>query len=758
MIKKKRDHINMLCDLGDLAALFTGSQDIESFLQLTVELVSRHLQADVCSIYLYDVSTKELVLQSTIGLNPAAVGHVRMKPGEGLVGNTFEQMKPVREANISANPVFKYFKEADEDRFESFLAVPIQRGVQKIGVLVVQHEKNNYFTITDVMALRASASQLASAVENARLLINIYGMSEKNHENQAVETLSFIKGESASGGYAFAASAIFKKSHGRLISDPSGVTKSYTIDDFYKAVKRTSQQLMDLQSGLAQRLPESASLIFSAHFMILKDPKYINKITEQIKQGISPPDAVRSVTKHYIDIFSFSPHVYIREKASDMEDLGGRILKNIFRTGSEESFLSEHKIVIAGELYPSEILKMASEDVKGIILVKGGITSHVSILARSMQIPLVIADRRELLNLPEDTPILLDAEIGNIYVNPSEAITKQFEEQRKVRETTVSSSEMNTETRTKDGERIHLFANINLLSELPTALDLKAEGIGLYRTEFPFLIRSAFPSEEEQYLIFKRLFDEMAGLEVTIRTLDVGGDKALAYSDATSGANPQMGFRSIRFCLHHRGIFEQHIRAILRAAAEFEKLRIMFPLISSLDEFMEARQVVKECMAALEKECLAHHLKPQIGMMVEVPSVVEIMDAFAKESDFFSVGTNDFVQYALAVDRTNEKVADYYKPYHPSVLRGLARIVKSANENSKDISICGEMAHEPEYIPFLIGIGVRTISVDPRFLPRIQKMISGLTLEQVEKHADRLLSISTLKEARELLGLKRFER
>ncbi|QTA83705.1 Putative phosphoenolpyruvate-protein phosphotransferase, PtsI-like [Desulfonema limicola] len=751
MAQNKEDHLNLLCDLGDLAALFTGSQDIESFLQLTVELVARHLKADVCSIYLYDISTKELVLQSTIGLNPSAVRNIRMKPGEGLVGNTFEQMKPVREAYASTNPMFKYFKEADEDRFESFLAVPIQRGVQKIGVLVVQHEKHDYFTATDVMALRASASQLASAVENARLLIDLYQMSEKNHENQAAESLNFIKGESASGGYAFAASAIFKKSHGRLISDPYDLNKTYTINDFYKAVKRTSEQLMDLQSRLAQRLPESASLIFSAHFLILKDPKYINKIAEQIKEGVSPPDAVRSVTKHYIEIFSFSPHAYIREKASDMEDLGGRILKNIFRTGLEESFLSEHRIVIAGELYPSEILKMASEDVKGIILVKGGITSHVSILARSMQIPLVIADRAELLNLPEDTPILLDAEIGNIYVNPSEAIINQFEEQRKVRETTAGLAEMNPETRTKDGVRVHLFANINLLSELSTARDLKAEGIGLYRTEFPFLIRSAFPSEEEQYLIFKRLFDEMAGLEVTIRTLDVGGDKALAYADATSGANPQMGFRSIRFCLHHRSIFEQHIRAILRAAADFEKLRIMFPLISSLDEFLEARQSVKDCITALEHENLAHHLKPEIGMMIEVPSVVEIMDGFARESDFFSVGTNDFVQYTLAVDRTNEKVADYYRPYHPSVLRGLARIVKSANDNCKDISICGEMAHEPEYIPFLIGIGVRAISVDPRFLPLVQKIISSLSITQAAKHAGELLSVETLKDARNLI-------
>lgn len=749
MTEKKRDHFNLLCDIGDLAALLTGSQDIQSFLQRTVELVSRHLKADVCSIYLYDETSGELVLKSTIGLNPNAVGHIRMKPGEGLVGATFSQLHPIREASARLNPAYKYFKEADEDRFESFLAVPIQRGVQKIGVLAVQHEKYNYFTEIDVMALRASASQLASTIENARLLIDLHLISGRPSDQSLFERLQFIKGESASGGYAFAPSTIFKKSHGALLSGDSSQCNLYTLEDFNEALQKTSEQLMDLQSRLAERLPESASLIFSAHFMILKDPKFIDKIVKKIQEGISPPDAVREVTKHYIDIFSSSSHAYIREKASDMEDLGGRILKNIFKPGAKDRVLGEGRIVIAAELYPSEILKLASEDVEGIILVKGGITSHVSILARSMQIPLVIADRTELLDLPEGTPMLLDAEIGNIYVQPSGTVIHQFQEQKALREMGEAPElEMSSETRTQDGVRVRLLANINLLSEIATAKELKAEGVGLYRTEFPFLIRPTFPSEEEQYLIFKRLFDEMSGREVTIRTLDVGGDKALAYSDVTSGANPQMGFRSIRFSLHHRNIFEQHLKAILRAAYGFEHVRIMFPMISSLDEFLEAKQVLTDCMEILDNERLPYHSSPAVGMMLEVPSVVELMDAFARESDFFSVGTNDFVQYTLAVDRTNEKVASYYRPYHPSVLRGLAKIVRSASDNGKDISICGEMAHESEYLPFLIGIGVRTVSVDPRFLPLVQKKISSMTLAQARKHAENMLAQDTLKGVR----------
>ena len=760
MSKKQRDHFSMLCDIGELADLLAGTGNIENFLQDAVKLVSRHLQAHVCSIYLHEEESGDLVLQATIGLNPNAVGKIRMKPGEGLVGTVFEKMQPVREASVSANPHFKYFEEADEDRFESFLALPIHRGVQKIGVLTVQHELRDYFDENDVMALRAASSQLAGTIENARLLIDLHRIMGKPGEsslpaNRIPENLRFIKGQSASKGYAFAPSALFKKSHGSLLSEHYDQNISYTLTDFREALRKTVEQLKTLQARLSERLPESESLIFSAHFMILKDPKFVDKIVEHIRAGISPPDAVRGVTRHYIDMFSASTHAYIREKASDMEDLGGRILKNMFKGSPDEKVRGKGRIVIARTLYPSEILKLASDDVEGIILMKGGTTSHVSILARSMRIPMVIADHSALLELPEGTPLLLDADIGNVYIAPDDKVRRQFEIRNEAtRKAAAVSQKMCTVTHTKDGVRVRLMANVNLLSELKTAKELNAEGIGLYRTEFPFIVRPTFPSEEEQYLVYKRLFDDMGDRDVTIRTLDISGDKALVYSDATSGANPELGLRSIRFSLHHRGIFEQQIRAILRAGTGARGLRIMFPLISSVDEFLEARQVVYDCMKNLEKEKLAYNAQPAIGMMVEVPSVVELMDALGRVADFFSIGTNDFIQYTLAVDRTNEKVAGYFRPCHPSVLRGLARIVKAVNRTGKEIAVCGEMGHEPEFIPFLLGIGLRILSVDPLYLPMIQEYISGIRLSDAQKHTEILLAQDTVKGAQEVLDLR----
>ena len=749
---KKRDHLNLLCDIGDLATLLTGSTNIENFLQRTADMVSRHLEAEVCSIYLFDDQSRELVLKATIGLNPEAVNQIRMKPGEGLVGSTLIKQQPIREGSASRNPRFKYFEESGEERFESFLSVPISRGVENIGVLVVQHEMRDYFDEVDVMALRAAASQLASAIENARLLMSMNSPKPLAADTAVLEQLKFVRGESAGNGYASAPSTVFGKSHGWLLSEASESESAYTLKHFYRAIQLTVEQLQELQSRVAERLPESASLIFTAHFMILKDERFIQEILRHIEKGMSPPEAVRIVARHYITLFSASPYMYLREKVNDMEDLAGRILANFQLRDMEAPLQCKGRIVIARELYPSDILKLASEEVSGIILVSGGVTSHVAILARSMQIPLIIADRPELLALPEETALLMDADIGNIYVNPSAKVIHQFENRNQARAaTSLLTDVMTPVTETRDGHRIHLLANINLLSELALARDLKAEGVGLYRSEFPFLIRNNFPSEQEQYPIYKRLFDEMPDKSVTIRTLDVGGDKTLAYSDATGESNPELGLRSIRFSLRNPDVFEQQIKAILRAGVDARSPRIMFPMISSVDEFQTARRLVKDCGEDLHRQGLSHHPGPEIGMMIELPSVMEIMDELAAEADFFSIGTNDFVQYMLAVDRTNEKVAEHYQPWHPSVLRSLARIVNAIIQQNKEISICGEMAHEPEYIPFFLGIGVRSLSADPQFLPLLQQTIRRLSLADAMEYAQKLLSESTLKGTRKIM-------
>jgi len=407
--------------------------------------------------------------------------------------------------------------------------------------------------------------------------------------------------------------------------------------------------------------------------------------------------------------------------------------------------------VIARELFPSDILKLSSEKVGGIILVTGGVTSHLSILARSLRIPLVIVDLPQLLMVPEDTWILLDAELGNIYINPSEEVIQSFQarndDRARIGEQKYS---MTATTATSDGIRVKLMANINLLTDLKLACELHAEGVGLYRTEFPFLIRSNFPTEEEQFVIYRKLVKGMPGNVTTLRTLDIGGDKILPYYPDTKEKNPFLGMRSIRFSLHNKEVFRQQIRAILRAGTGADA-RIMFPMISSVDEFQEARETVLECMEALRKENISYNEKLKIGMMVEIPSVVDIIDELAQEADFFCIGTNDFIQYMLAVDRTNEKVAGFYLPYHPSVLRAIKKVVDAACRHGIEVSICGDMAHEEKYLSYFLGIGVRVLSLDPAYLPKIQKAISEISLDQAIRTAETILSLGKVSDIARIL-------
>jgi phosphotransferase system enzyme I (PtsP) len=430
--------------------------------------------------------------------------------------------------------------------------------------------------------------------------------------------------------------------------------------------------------------------------------------------------------------------------------VGRRLLANLSGHRDVES-LREGRIAIAAELLPSEILKLGLEKIGGIVLLSGGVTSHVAVLARSLNLPLILVDEPRLLGIPDGTRVILDASQGNLFVAPSEEIEQRFREQEENRRAAPQLAEsMREETRTADGTRVYLLANINLLADVEVARAYKAEGIGLYRTEFPFMIRNDLPSEEEQLSIYRRLVEGMPGREITFRTLDVGGDKVLSYFDYAAEANPFLGLRSIRFSLRHRDVFLQQLRAILRAAHDIE-VRIMFPMISSPDDLGAAAGAVEECRAALRLQGTPACECVRLGMMLEVPSVLELMDELAKRAEFFSIGTNDFVQYMLAVDRTNANVADLYIPHHPAVLRGLHRAIAAAVHHDRDVSVCGDMAHDPRFVRFLLGIGVRKFSMSARYLPRVQEAIYATRLDEAEVFARRLLAESSVAGAARVL-------
>jgi phosphotransferase system enzyme I (PtsP) len=442
----------------------------------------------------------------------------------------------------------------------------------------------------------------------------------------------------------------------------------------------------------------------------------------------------------------------MQEKTQDIEDLVVRLISNLLSEVDELGKL-KHRIVVVRELFPSELLILSSEEAAGIVLVGGTVTSHLSILARSLRIPMVVTDTYELLDLPDNTPILVDAEIGNVYVDPSDEVLGRFESQQKARRTLAEQERsMKPVTTTRDGTRVHLFANINLLADVKVACELQCEGVGLYRTEFPFMIRSNFPSEAEQLMIYGKLVELMPGKPVTFRTLDIGGDKTLSYYHDIKEQNPALGLRSIRFSLQNKPVFAEQIRAMLRAGTGAD-LRIMFPMVSSIDEFCQAREIVFECLGELEKRGVEHNRKPKLGIMVELPCIVDLIDDFTKEAEFFSIGTNDFIQFMLGVDRTNENVAGSYLPHHPAVLRALKKVVTSANRGGREISVCGDMAHQEQYLPFLLGIGVRALSMDPASLPRVQDAIAGIDIHEAQAAAENMLSQSKVGDLAQALNL-----
>jgi len=528
-----------------------------------------------------------------------------------------------------------------------------------------------------------------------------------------------------------------------------------SAEDLKIALTKTTEQLEQLQIALGAKLPEVASLIFESHMMMIMDSSFTGGMFKKIKAGIPASRAIAETAGQYIEMFEASTHDYMKEKARDVEDLALRLLSNISEDKSNSETIWKGHILIVRELLPSDILKVTLENVAGIIQVGGGLTSHVSLLVRSLNIPMIIVDDISLMSLPDEEHLLLDAYCGSVYVNPSDKVVETFKERELVRKIAdEQKAKMTDKTLLLDGQPITLLANINLLSELDLALDLKAEGVGLYRTEFPFLIRQALPSEDEQFSIYSKLFKRMSNRDVTVRTLDAGGDKVLAYFDDAGEPNPALGLRSTRLTLRYREIFDQQIRAILRAGATAPSMRIMFPMISSLDEFIEAKQRVLKCIDDLKDEGISISTTPAIGMMVELPAVLEIIDDLAHEADFFSIGTNDFIQYMLAADRTNERVAEYYCSHHPAVLRGLKRIADAAIRHNIPCAVCGEMAHDSRYIPFFVGIGIRRLSIDPHYLPEVQKCIMTYSTETAENYAAQLLEKSSIKEIEALLPCK----
>lgn len=741
-------NVNMICDVAELSSLFEKSSSLDDFLQAAVSTVAYHMQAAVCSIYIYDDTSRVLTLRATQGLNPEAVGNVQLRLGQGIAGLALKELRSICTGCASKSPGFEPVEGIGEEKYEAFLAVPIRRQLKRVGVLTVQDPEADYFDGGDEQVLKAIAAQMATVIENADLLMALHRQEEEK-PIEAAPVSTMIKGRPGSSGVACGIGSMVISGRDGRFSKFDNTPDSLTLEDFERALKASEQQLTDLQRETAEDLSDVAQLIFSAHLLILADTEFSGTIRRKIEDGEHPVDALVEVVNHYIDIFQASPNSRLQEKVHDLKDLGHRMMENLVGGDRAPGDYSGH-IILADSMLPSDVLKLATEKAEGFV-VQGGMTSHIAIICRSLQKPMVMVDPQQFELFSSGCDLLMDGSAGTVYLQPSEDVLKEYAKHQRRTDALDAAPPMKPETLTADGTRIQLLANINLLSDLKVADRFCAEGVGLYRSEFPFIIRNDFPSEEEQYRVYSKITEAMGGREVTFRALDIGGDKLLSYQDEVEEANPFLGLRGIRFLLRNRDVFAEQLRAMLRAGTGGET-RIMFPLISSVDEFIEAKNLVEECMRELAARGVEYNRSTRLGVMIELPSAVALVEDLAHEVDFMSIGTNDLIQYMLAVDRTNEMVSKLYLSHHPAILRAIDRVASVARSYRVDVSICGDIARDPRMVPFLLGAGIRKISLSPRQMFEIQQAIESISIEKAVYATRQMLEMSRISEVESFIN------
>ena len=562
-----------------------------------------------------------------------------------------------------------------------------------------------------------------------------------------------IKGIAASNGIAIAKA--FK-----LIEPELTVVKS-TISDveaeinlYKEALVKTTEELQKIKVKAAQNLSEEEAAVFDAHINMANDPELLSQTTDKIKtENVNASYAFDEVSNMFIMMFESMDNEYFRERAADIKDIKKRILAHLLGVKvNDPSTIDEQVVIIAEDLTPSDTAQLDRNFVKGFATNIGGRTSHSAIMARSLEIPAVVGTKTVLEDVKDGDMIILDGLEGNVIVNPSAEQLAHYEEVATSYEAQKAewAKLKNEKTVSKDGQHVELAANIGTPKDVEGVLANGGEAVGLYRTEFLYMGRDNFPTEEEQFEAYKAVLEAMGDKPVVVRTLDIGGDKELPYLHLPKEMNPFLGYRAIRLCLDDTDLFCTQLRALLRASA-YGKLRIMFPMIATLNEFRSAKALLLEEKAKLVAEGVTVSDEIEVGMMVEIPSAAVLADQFAKEVDFFSIGTNDLIQYTMAADRMNEKVSYLYQPYNPSILRLVKMVIDAAHKEGKWTGMCGEMAGDQTAIPLLLGLGLDEFSMSATSILPARSLISKLSKAEMQELAAEALNKSTVEEVIELV-------
>ncbi len=527
------------------------------------------------------------------------------------------------------------------------------------------------------------------------------------------------------------------------------------ISRFESAVNKSKTELVNILAKVKKEIGEKEAAIFDAHIMILEDPELIGKVKNEIeKEKISAEYALKTTRDTYIEIFENMDNEYMRERAADIKDVTDRVIRNLTGIGKKDIATIEAKVVIAAkDLSPSDTAQMDKGKVIGILTDDGGPASHVAIMARALEVPAVVGLGNITEQLKTGDEVLMDGDEGYVFIKPDEDIIKKYMKKREVLRAIKTKYEdlKGRESRTKDGYKVELSANIGTPEELPAVLRNDGEGIGLFRTEFLYMDRNRLPSEEEQFEAYKYTAQKMKGKPVVIRTLDIGGDKAISYIPMSEEMNPFLGYRAIRLCLDRPDIFKMQLRALLRAGV-YGNIKIMFPMISGIEELRKAKKFLNETKEDLSQSNQIFNPDMEVGMMIEVPAAAILSDVFAKEVDFFSIGTNDLIQYITAVDRGNKDIAHLYTQFHPALLRLIKQVIDNGHKEGIWVGMCGEAAGDPRLIPLLIGMGLDEFSMSPGNILKARWILSNLSKKEMGKKVENILKYASAEEVCEVLS------
>jgi phosphotransferase system, enzyme I, PtsP len=764
--------------LEDISALILHSHDLQETLDNIVNLVAKRMQSDVCSIYLLEDDGETLRLQASRGLSKSSVGRITMKTSEGLTGLVMEQKGVVNTENAPAHPRYKYFRETKEEKYHSFLGVPLFERKAPVGVIVIQTREQRVFTPPEISTISTIAYQISSIVSNAKLLDSIRTKEEERaFFEQELEKMRagtprgvkaapgrkkgkasvMLSGTAASTGFCWGKVYILNQ---RAHRNGNGLIAILSVAEeqkrFQLALEKAKIQTIYMEKRVAQSLSKEDAAIFHTHLMILEDRGFTGKVTELIDSEYGAVRAVQDVVDHYVLAFDTMEDPYLKQRSADMVDIGRRIIDCLEGSDRPRMKLREKRIIVADDILPSDMAKLDHDKIIGIIAEKGDVNSHASIMAKSLGIPAVLGIGDLLKTVGPRDEVIIDGTSGHVYINPDERVTVEY--QRLQRDYSLKRRELegmrDLPAITTDGFRVHLHANIGLLSDVRVALANGAEGVGLYRTEFPYMTRTSFPDRQEQYQLYRRVLEGFGSLPVNIRTLDIGGDKGLPYFAYPKEDNPFMGWRSIRVSLERTDIFTEQLAAVLMASCH-GRASLMFPMVSGVDEIRAIKNILAGVKAELDREGHAYNPDMRFGIMIELPAAVQTADILIREVDYFSIGTNDLIQYTLAADRNNAKVKKYYDAFHPAVLHSIKRVADVANRAGKQVSICGEMAADPISAVLLLGMGISDFSLSAPSIPLVKQAIRKVSREAAAEMAEQVLGMSSSEAIRDYMEGRR---